>query len=409
MDMVCEKTPSSRHDFTRDPIVSRVDGDWLVTDGTTLGADNGIAMAYALALAENEMTRHPPLELLFTVDEERGLNGVKAMQQGLLTGKSLINLDSEDEGVFTIGCAGGVETVLTLDLQTERLPDDWISVRVTVGGLRGGHSGIDIHKERANANKLLARVVATVQQQSAIRLQHWQGGSRHNAIARDASVILALPPADLPTIEQTIEHFFQTFRREYGPIEPNLSLDLTGYAEKSLTAATDVDSKRVAQLILALPHGVARRSPDRGQTVQVSSNLATVRLEGHRLTVVSSQRSSVMSRLEEMTAVVHAVGGLAGATAVNNNAYPPWEPDADADLLKKATAVYRRLFAKDAVVQVIHAGLECAIIGRQYPGMQLISFGPNIENAHSPNERLHIPSIGQVWDLLAALLSELKG
>lgn len=407
VDMVCEKAPSSEHDFSRDPIVSRVEGDWLVTDGTTLGADNGIAVAYALALAENGQLRHPPLELLFTVDEERGLNGVKAMQHGLISGKKLINIDSTEEGVFTIGCAGGVETVLSMALHQDPLPDNWTGAIITVGGLHGGHSGIDIHRERANANKLLVRTLAAVTQHSAVRLRSWQGGGRHNAIARDAAVVLALPREVLPLTEQIVAHCADTFRREYEGIESEVQLSISRYAEKMSTALNDSGSRRFLGLLTALPHGVARWSRDLGGSVLVSSNLASVRLEGEQLTIVSSQRSSIESRLQEITAVVHAVARLAGAEVVNNNSYPPWEPDLEAELLKKAVAVYRRLFGKDPLVRVIHAGLECAIIGRQYPGIQLISIGPNIENAHSPNERLYIPSVGRVWNLLTALLAEL--
>lgn len=407
MDMVCEKTPESTHDFKTDPIVSTQQGDWLTAQDTTLGADNGIAIAYALVLAESNGVNHPPLELLFTVDEESGLNGVKVMEPGLITGSYLINIDSEDEGVFTVGCAGGVDTELTLDLQTASVPDPSIQRQVTIGGLAGGHSGIDIHLQRGNANKILARSLWLLRSMAPIHLVDLKGGSRHNAIPRDAHAVIAFAPNNEAAVEEALSRFEKSVRQEYDT-EPNLFVRMQPVQSPSAKAFTLDATDRAIWLLMALPHGVAGMSTELPGLVETSSNLATTRIKNHRLTILSSQRSSVMSRLDEITASVHAVAQLAGAATRDENDYPAWQPDMQASLLNRAKTAYRRLFDQDPVVQVIHAGLECAIIGENYSGMEMISVGPTIKNPHSPDERLHLPSVGRVWHFLVALLAEMK-
>ena len=403
-DMVCEKTPDSPHDFSKDPIVSKRDGDWLSADRTTLGADNGIGLALALALGEDRSLRHPPLELLFTVDEETGLNGVKAMARDLISGKMLINLDSEDEGVFTIGCAGGMDTTLGMTFQPSAAPSGWLAQKLVVGGLRGGHSGIDIQKHRGNAIKLLARVLAQVCTVCACRLGSLKGGTRHNAIPRDAEAAIFYPAEAHQAVEHITAQMAQTIQAEYAEIEPGLSIALQSLSEPPGQALTREDSERAIWLLMALPHGVAGMSPSIKEAVETSSNLAVANLKAGHLQVLSSQRSALTSRLAEITATINAIADLAGAEARDENRYPPWPPDFKANLLLAAEKVYRDLFARDASVQVIHAGLECAIIGDLYPGMQMISVGPTIESPHSPTERLHVPSVVKVRQFLAALL-----
>ena len=405
MDMVCEKTPDSTHDFTSDPICSHMEGDWLTADGTTLGADNGIAIAYALALADGEAVKHPPLELLFTVDEETGLNGVKAMANDLITGKILINLDSEDEGVFTIGCAGGRDITMVLPLQTGPLSEGSQAVRVVVGGLRGGHSGIDIHKPRANANKLLARVIDHVQQGTRCRLMAFDGGTRHNAIPRDATAILTCEASVYPSVGPACEEMAGRITQECGDKEPDLYIKVAPESLQTDRGATAEGTRRAVDLLLALPNGVAGMSTAIAGLVETSNNLATVHLQNGRMTILSSQRSAVPSRLDEISGRVRAVARLAGAEAKESNQYPPWQPDPGCDLLKRSEAVYRGLYGQAPVIQVIHAGLECAIIGDLYPGIQMISFGPTIRNPHSPSEKLYVPSVAKVWQLLVALLA----
>ncbi|MDA8140126.1 MAG: aminoacyl-histidine dipeptidase [Desulfobacteraceae bacterium] len=407
MDMVCEKTPDSPHDFHRDPIRCIQDGEWLRADRTTLGADNGIAIAYAMALVEDRSLAHPPLELLFTVDEETGLNGVKKLAPGLLTGRMMINLDSEDEGVFTIGCAGGRETNLGLRAAKESLPSDWKIFKLVVGGLRGGHSGIDIDKQRGNAIQLLARTLARIESETACRIMSIKGGTRHNAIARDAEAIIALGGAVEDSLKMLAIEMEQRFKTEYKVTETGLSVSVQACNPAQAWSFTSTDSQRLIRLLLALPHGVAGMSPTLAHMVETSNNLAKVTSSEDHIAILCSQRSALVSRLEEITAKVHAVATLAGATVGEENQYPPWPPNPDAFLLSQSQATYERLFGKAPLIQVIHAGLECAIIGDRYPGMQMISFGPTIQSPHSPSERLHIPSVEKVWRFLAALLRDL--
>lgn len=407
MDMVCEKTPDSPHDFSRDPIQATRQGDWLMADRTTLGADNGIALAYALALADHATLRRPPLELLFTVDEETGLNGVKQMAPDLITGNTLINLDSEDEGVFTIGCAGGANTHLSLDLPWAEVPSDRHLYRVVIGGLKGGHSGIDIHKPRGNAIKLLARTLARIQAQIPVRLVALNGGTRHNAIARDAEALMAFRTTDSGRLIQAVDQMQRLLKEGCADEEAGPTLAAapeTGPVDKALT---DEATRRALSLLRALPHGVAGMSSLTNGAVETSCNLATAALSDGCLRILSSQRSAHPSRLEEITETVHAVAELAAAAHRDDNHYPPWPPDRESPLLKTAQRVYQDLYGQDPVLQVIHAGLECAIIGASHPGMQMISFGPTIQNPHSPTERLHIPSVEKVWHFLVALLATL--
>lgn len=406
MDMVCEKTPDSKHDFSKDPIRSVRSGDWLMADRTTLGADNGIAIAYAMAVADDSGMIRPPMELLFTVDEETGLNGVKQMGRDLIQGRILLNLDSEDEGIFTIGCAGGVDSNLIRQLGDEKLPADLGCYELTVGGLNGGHSGIDIHKHRANANKLLARTLAALNKRADCRLVSLEGGSRHNAIARDARAVVACA-AEMESIDAVVAEMETTFRDEYGEKEPSLFVSAAPATVTPSAGLTPEASRLVVAMLLALPHGVAGMSPNLSGLVETSSNLAIASVRDGRLRILTSQRSSVLSRLAEITAAVRAVAELAGAQVEEENKYPPWPPSEEDPLLLRAKQTYARLFGKPPVIQVIHAGLECAIIGAMYPGTQMLSLGPTIRSPHSPSESLHIPSVGRVWEFLTALLENL--
>jgi dipeptidase D len=407
MDMVCEKTPDSPHDFSRDPIRSHREGDWLKADRTTLGADNGIALAYALALAEDPRIARPPLELLCTVDEESGLSGVMKMGPDLITGKTLINIDSEDEGVFTIGCSGGREVRLGLALETVPVPSDWKHYSVTLGGLTGGHSGIDIGKSRANANRLLARVLAAIVREiPEVRLANLSGGSRHNAIARDARAVIVVPPGSRVVLENTAEHMAFMLREDHKGVEPALSLEISPAPASVTPVCGQAAIMHLADLIVALPHGVQGISASMPGLVESSCNLAVVSSGQGRADILISLRSSVASRLTEMIAQARAIARFAGADVQESKGYPAWEPQPDSLLLRRACTTYRTLFEQEPVVQVIHAGLECAIIGGRYPGMEMISIGPTIRNPHSPDERLYVPSVERVWRFLVALLEE---
>ncbi len=388
LDMVCEKTEDSDHDFASDPIQCVYDGDWLKGRQTSLGADNGIG-------------------LLFTVDEESGLLGAKAMDQEFAEGSILLNVDSEDEGIFTIGCAGGEDIRLRLAIDFEPLPAKNSIYRLSASGMRGGHSGIDIHKHRASANKILARALYLMAKSADMRMMSIKGGTVHNAIARDAEATVALKPSRFAGIQNVIKDFEQKLLGEYQNSEPSLALSISPVANDSdnNTALTPESTHKAIQLLLALPHGVSGMSEDPGNLVETSNNLATVEIKDKSLEILSSQRSSVMSQLEEISVRVEAVANLAGAEIKNENRYPAWQPDWSSAVLKRSQEVYQKLFDKTPMLQTIHAGLECGIIGSKHKNMDMISFGPTIENPHSPAERLFIPSVVRVWDFMVALLA----
>jgi len=409
MDMVCEKTPDSPHDFSRDPIQVIREGDWLHADRTTLGADNGIAIAMALALHETGKNAHPRLELLFTVDEEQGLTGANRLEPDFVSGRTVLNLDSEDEGVFTVGCAGGQETAIRLPLEVGGIEPDSLALNLTVGGLRGGHSGVDIHKQRASANKILARLLDALAARMPLRLVALKGGSAHNAIPRDASATVALPKAELEKAVKLAAAFEQTVRAEYATAENTVEIKAAGAGPATGQAVTAASTRRAVDLLLALPHGVVRMSLDIPGLVETSTNMATLRIEKGVLHVLNSQRSSVTSRLAALCTKVEALCRLAGAEVEFGSGYPAWQPDMHSPLLARCQRVYRELFGREPKVEVIHAGLETAVLGSRYAGMDMISLGPTIQNPHCPEERVNVPSIDEVWKFLLAILKSFKG
>ena len=409
MDMVCEKTKDSTHDFSKDPIRLVYDGDWLKADRTTLGADNGIALAMALTVATAGDVPHPPLELLFTVDEETGLTGANALQGDFIQGKLLLNLDSEDEGVFTVGCAGGRDTHVTLPIEIETAPESHRPYRIIVEGFKGGHSGVDIHEQRGNAVRSLAQAVFATQKLADTRLVSLQGGTAHNAIPRDAEAVLFIDSENIEIVAGTLSEFERKLKSELAKTDPNAALLFRPEPEADRNAAWSADSTaRAIDLLLGLPHGVDTYSLDIDGLVETSNNLASVRTVDQTIVLNTSQRSSVMNRLDQLTDKIEAVSRMAGADPSSEGGYPSWEPNLDSALLARCRALYQELFNKPPVVEIIHAGLECGIIGSKYAGMDMISFGPTIKNPHSPDELIEIPSIGLVWDFLAALLKSLK-
>ena len=406
VDMVCEKSPDSDHNFTADPIRHVYDGDWLKADKTTLGADNGIAVAMAMALATDDSVAHPTLELLFTVDEETGLNGAKLLEPGFVDGKVLLNVDSETEGEFTVGCAGGRNTLVSRTLEFDELAGDSALFRIYMQGLHGGHSGLDIHKQRANANKILARTLDRILTSCSICLVALKGGTAHNAIPRDAEAVIACSPLDAAGVSEAVAEFERIVQTEYAAIEPQLAIGLTGLESAAVDnrALSEQETRAVIDLVLSLPHGVMGMSPDFEGLVETSNNLATVEITRTSLQILTSQRSSVMSRMDEVTSTINAAAALAGASSQSDSEFAPWTPNMESALLKRCQKVYETVSGRQPVVQSLHAGLECAIIGDKYEGMDMISFGPTMEDPHSPNERLFIPSIGKVWEFMVALL-----
>ncbi len=401
MDMVCEKTPDSPHDFTKDPIKCIIEGEWMHADKTTLGADNGIAIALALAIAEDPAAIHPKLELLFTVDEETGLTGANALEPGFLTGKVLLNVDSEDEGIFTVGCAGGRDTKSALPLAYDPADKAAAFVKIGVGGLLGGHSGVDIKEHRGNANIILARFLAKLREKTVFSLVTIKGGSAHNAIPRDAEAVIAVSDKLFAQVGETASAFEKMLKNEF-PKDNGLKLVISRDA-----AAAEVMNKKttdaVIDLILALPHGIAAMSAEMEGLVETSNNLAILAVADKKLTITTSQRSSVMSRLDWLSQKVETIARLGGATPSTGNGYPSWQPNIKSPLLARCLKVYKELFKVDAKVEAIHAGLECGIIGAKYEGMDMISFGPTVKNPHSPDEKMFVPSVGRYYDFMNAL------
>lgn len=409
LDMVCEKTPDSSHDFSRDPIEFVTDGEWLKANKTTLGADNGIAIAIGMELALDKTAAHPELELLFTVDEETGLTGANNLGAGFIRGRTLLNLDSEDEGVFTVGCAGGRDTHIALPLEYLPAPIGTVAHRIKASGMTGGHSGVNIHDERANAIRVLTQALQSLRNKIDLRLASISGGTAHNAIPRDAEAVVYFAAMDWPQAAKMIVELEEVFRLEFKNTDPNLKLSLDKvepaadpriFSERSATIALS--------LLLALPHGVAAMSTDIKGLVETSNNLANIRCEDEKLKIITSQRSSVMSRLQGISDRIEAVCRLAGAEYVTSGGYPSWQPNMASPLLARCRELYQKLFAKEAHVEAIHAGLECGIIGAKYSGMDMISFGPTLKNPHSPDEKILIASIGKIWYFLLELLKNLK-
>jgi len=404
LDMVWQKTPDSDHDFTRDPIRVLRDSDWLKADRTTLGADNGIAIALMMALAEEATASHPPLELLLTVEEEVGIGGADFLDPELLTAKTLINLDSEEDGVFTVGCAGGGSVLIHLPVTWESASPDMEFFLLKVSGLQGGHSGGDINKQRANANKVLARTLDFIQVKVPLQLAALKGGSARNAIPRDAQAAFACPKGQSAVCREQVERFAETLASEYSKTEASLALSVE-QANSSERIVSLVDSQTAVRLLLALPNGVAEMSAEVEGFVETSSNVGVVELLEDGLHVISNHRSSVSSRLEEINRRVEAIAQFAGAQTSRTKIYAPWQPDLDSPLLKKCEAVYEAQFGHQPEVHLTHGGLECGIISDRCGGLDTISLGPTILNPHSPDERLYIPSVANVWQLLTALLA----
>lgn len=408
MDMVCEKTPDSDHDFSRDPIKLVYDGDWLTADRTTLGADNGIAIAMALAIAGRDDVAHPPLELLFTVDEEQGMTGAARLEPDFVSGRIMLNIDSEDEGLFTIGCSGGRETVVTLATDPEPVDNGSEVYRIELGGLLGGHSGIDIHKHRACANKLLGRALYQIDKELPLRLVSFDGGTAHNAIPREAECVLSCARGEGGKLKEILAEFEESVNAEYAASEQEITIKMIAQDKQDDQAMSRQATARAINLLNAIPHGVIEMSADVEGKVETSTSMAVVALGGGRMKILNSQRSSVMSRLEAVSSSIASMAELAGAQWKYGNEYPAWPANMKSPLIGKCTDVYRGLFGREPEFEIIHAGLECAVIGKIYPDMDMISLGPTIENPHSPDERLNIPSVEKVWQFLLELLKTFK-
>ena len=406
IDMVCEKNNDTVHDFDTDPIQTYIDGEWLKAKGTTLGADNGIGVATQLAVLASDDIQHGPLECLFTVDEETGLTGAFALKEGFMSGDILLNLDSEDEGELFIGCAGGAGTTAVFPCPMVKSPEGYFFFRVTVKGLTGGHSGDDINKNRANANKLLNRYLMSLSGKYDLYISEIDGGNLHNAIPREAHAVCAVPMKDKESVRVDLNVFLADVENEYSVTEPNISMDI-----ESETAFPEVMDKaamsRFLNSIHAVHNGVFAMSQELDWLVETSSNLASIRKEGDRIVVTTSQRSSIGSARENMSATVRAAFELGGARAVTNEGYPGWKMNPKSEILAIAKESYERLFHKEPKILAIHAGLECGLFSEKYPHLDMISVGPTLRGVHSPEERLLIPTVQMVWDHLLDILKHI--
>ncbi len=408
LDMVCEKNKDVAHDFSKDPIELVRDGEWITANGTTLGADNGIGVAAMLAVMESNDVVHGPLELLFTIDEETGLTGASGLDDHMLEGRTLLNLDSEEDGVIYIGCAGGRDTEFFLKKETEAVRSGYVPVKILVTGLQGGHSGLNIHEGRANAIKLLNRLLWNLRNEVDFQLAEMDGGNKHNAIPRECDAILYVAQEQVATVQQIAAKYDEIFKEEYKFVEKEVRVEVRteGFTAPS-TAFTTALRDNLLNMLYAMPHGVMAMSLAVPGLVETSTNLAVLKTDDQVVSVLTSQRSSVTSRLDEICEMVYAVGALVGADIRQGNGYPAWQPNPDSRVLQIAKAVHQELFGEAPEVKAIHAGLETGIIGAKFPGMDMISFGPTILGAHSPDERVHIPAVQKFWKFLTAMLATL--
>ena len=407
MDMVCEKNSDTAFDFDKDPIRTKIVDGWVKAEGTTLGADDGIGMAAALAALLDPALEHGPLEALFTVDEETGLTGAFGLGKGMLTGRYLVNLDSEDEGEIFIGCAGGVDTLATFRYKTEAAPEGHVFFRVRVSDLSGGHSGDDIDKGRMNSNKLVARLLWNGAQRFGLRLSRFDGGNLRNAIAREAHAVIAIPEADKHALRTDLNVFAAQAEAEYAVADPDLQFTLE--SENPRAKAIDKDTaKRLLQALYAAPHGVYAMSQDIPGLVETSTNLASVKMKpGNIIRIETSQRSSIESSKQDIATMVRTVFEMAGASVSFGDGYPGWKPNPHSEILEIAAESYKRLFGVDAKIKAIHAGLECGLFLDKYPSLDMISFGPTLQGVHSPDERMLIPTVQKFWDHLLDILKHI--
>ncbi len=407
VDMVCEKNAATVFDFDNDAIRVRIDGEWVKAGGTTLGADDGIGMAAALALLESKEIEHPPLEALFTVDEETGLTGAFGLGKDMLTGKYLINLDSEDEGEIFIGCAGGVDTLAYFGYATEPVPAGSVAMRIDISGLTGGHSGDNIDDGLANANKLAARAMWFGARDFGVRLARLEGGNLRNAIPREAYAEFILPADRADAFRAAFEKFTADVRAEYQHTEPNAAITL---ADAAMPAAV-LDAVAQRGLLYALqgvPNGVLAMSQAMPGLVETSTNLASVKFTAPgEITVTSSQRSSIESSKWSAAAAVNSVMTLGGARVAHSEGYPGWAPNPQSHLLEVTRKSYKDLFGVEPKVRAIHAGLECGLFLEKYPQLEMVSFGPTLRGVHSPDERLEIATVDKFWKLLVATLQNI--
>ena len=401
MDMVCEPSDGS-FDFNNNPIETVIDGEWLKANGTTLGADDGIGVAMQMAILKSTDIEHGPIECVFTRDEETGLTGAMGMKPGFMTGSLLINLDSEDEGQIFVSCAGGARTTAEFECKEEAIPANYYTFRVGVKGFTGGHSGDDINKKRANANKVLIRFICDEMAKMDLRLVDIQSGGLHNAIPREGYAVCAIPMSQKEQIRIDLNIYQSILEEEYSNTEKNFVLTLDSI-EPAVTAMNAKDAERMLLSLRVVHNGVFAMSQDLDWLVETSSNLASIR----KIIVTTSQRSSLQEARENISATVRAAFILGGARVETNEGYPGWKMNPNSLMLKITKESYERLFHQEPQILAIHAGLECGLFSEKYPGLDMVSFGPTLRGVHSPDERLLIPTVQKVWDHLLDILKHI--
>jgi dipeptidase D len=406
MDMVCEKNKDKVHDFLKDPLQLVRKDNFLFASGTTLGADNGIAVATCLAIMEDKSLEHGPLEFLFTVDEETGLTGANGLQPGFLQSMILMNLDSEDEGELYVGCSGGRDNTGTWGAEFDDAPAGGTGLLITVKGLKGGHSGLEIHTGRGNALKIITRVLLGLATLGA-RVAKIEGGNKRNAIPREAEAVVWVPKAKAAQAADYVASLNAAVKAELASVEPSLVVACA--AQKGVRKVLKKGlQKKVLLALMALPHGVLKMSADIPGLVETSSNLAIIETGKKEIKIQTSQRSSVASEIEEASQMVRAVLELGGAAATGSDGYPGWKPNLDSQILKLAKSTYQSLYGKEPEVKAVHAGLECGIVGEKYPGMDMVSFGPTMREVHSPNEHLYIDTVPKFYRFVLEILKNVK-
>lgn len=403
LDMVPQKNNDTKHDFEKDPIDAYVDGEWVKARGTTLGADNGIGVAAALAVLEADDIEHGPLECLFTIDEETGMTGAFALKPGLLKGDILINLDSEDEGELYIGCAGGIDTNAFFSYEEEAVPAGHEAYKIEVKGLKGGHSGLDIKLGRGNAIKILNRLTWQAARDLGLRLSSVDGGSLRNAIPREASAIVTIPKDNSEKFENMAETLLAILKNELDSVDPGIVLSVSG-TDLPGTVIKEETSKNIFNAVYACPNGAIRYIAEMPEVVETSTNLAILKSENGKVEIATLQRSSVDSAKQDLCNMMRTVFEIAGAEVEQTGEYPGWKPNVNSPILQTMKEVYEKLHGKIPAQKVIHAGLECGILGAAYPNLDMISFGPTIRNPHSPDEMVNIKTVELFYEYLVHTL-----
>lgn len=406
IDMVPQKNEETVHDFTQDPIVPFIDGEWVTATGTTLGADNGMGMATCLAILAAKDIEHGPLEVLLTIDEEAGMTGAFGLEAGWLDGDILLNTDSEQEGEVYMGCAGGVDAALTVDIQREAVPADHQAIKLVVKGLKGGHSGCDIHTGRGNANKLMARFFVGHADVLGLRINNFTGGSLRNALPREASVIATLPTANVDKLNALFAEYQQMVKAELGHVETDITVFTEACAQPN-DVMLIADQTRLMHILNVCPNGVIRMSDDIEGVVETSLNMGVITTDADKVTILCLIRSLIDSGRSYVEGILQSLAALSGAKCSVAGAYPGWKPDADSEIMQVFRETYQQMYGNKPNIMVIHAGLECGLFKEPYPEMDMLSFGPTIKFPHSPDEKVKIDTVQMFWDQMLAILQNI--